>query len=386
MATALDPFSMFMLTTGPAFLKDDESIINAVTRNSYLIPRFLEGKEMELLLQGGTQIQDILYLEEDSDAEFYKASEQDFDYRNQQVGTAYKLDWRFLKNSTSWTDHEVGLNEGGSLSDRIGRFHRFKRYKRLKEMNLFTTTIHKIEDSLFTTPSATEMEAGDGALPHSLGSTITENVSGLPTGYTTVQTIAPSSKPNWDNQRGTYVGGAVTDVNFWDGCRRIWTKCRFERLPKYGAYSEPSRSPSFIACSLWGLRLAERSLQNKNDILLAGRQDPAYPHPMFNGTPFVYVSTLDTASLFTDTAGGAYGPETSVSGGANGPRFWFIQGRCVNLIWHRNRMFYKKPPFSPDRQPFMKVMVTDMWYNMVNQNRRENGILGPAANVTTPPA
>src|SRR5688572_27824584 len=109
MATAMDPFSMFMLTTGPAFLKGEESIINAVVRNSYLLPRFMEGKEMELLLQGGTKLQDILYLSEDSDAEWYASNRQDFDYRNQQVGTAWEQNWRFLKNATSWTDHEVGL-------------------------------------------------------------------------------------------------------------------------------------------------------------------------------------------------------------------------------------------------------------------------------------
>lgn len=416
MATAMDPFSMFMLTTGPAFLKNDESIINAVVRNSYLLPRFMEGKDADFLLQGGTQIQDIIYLNEDSDAEFYKSDQQDFSYRNQQVGTQWNAPWRFLKNSTSWTDHEVGLNESGSLSDRIGRFHRFKRIQRLKFMNLWTTQIHKMEDALFATPNTTQMEDGAGALPYSLFAFITTPTSfaaatsgtnnGLPNGWSTVQGITPSTTAGtpgsrWRNQQAAYVTTATpTAANFWSGMRELHSKCRFERLPRFGSFSEPTRSPSFYAVSLWGLIMAESFMRTDQDAYLAGRQDPAYPSPMFHGVPFVYCSGLNSAtyingigdSLFYNEQGGVASGSATTGNHSAGPRVLAINGQVLNMIMHRDRVFYRVPPFSPDRQPFLKVMVTNTWYNLVCQNRRELGVLGPVAStaaavdVTSPAA
>lgn len=403
MATALDPFSMFTLTTGPAYLSSSRTILNGVLKHNYLCGRLMRGKPLSQVLQGGSEIKDVIYLEADSDAEFYSASDQDFDYRNQQVGQAHKADWRFLKNSTSWTDHEVGLNEGGSLSEKAGAFHRFKYYRDLKLMNLWQTTIDKMEDQLFAQANSGEMESATGKQPYSIPASITDRSNGLPRGsdatFTTVQGLSSSTYTNWANQRevgsssgGGYVvsSGSATGEAFWQGCRKIWTKCNFDGLPKFGEYAQPRTSPDFVACSLWGLTLAEGSLRDEQDMYLAGRQDAAFPYPQFHGTPFVYVDTLDDAALYTDNTGTGTTLSDEADSGSiganfyNGPRFWFINGMRMSMVWHRDRFFKKIPPFSPDREPFKKVLVVDNWYNLVNQNRREHGILGPNADVTSP--
>ena len=144
--------------------------------------------------------------------------------------------------------------------------------------------------------------------------------------------------------------------------------------------------------SLWGLMLAESSLRSPQDLLLAGRQDAAFPGPMFHGVPFVYNGQLTGAAYFNSAATlTTYVSETTAPTGAGtsaqGPRVWAINGSVVNMVMHKDRVFYRLPPFSPDRQPFTKVMVTDCWYNLVNQNRRELGVLAPVTtNVTIPPA
>ena len=412
MATALDPFSMFMLTTGPAFLKDDESIINAVVKNSYLLPRFMEGKETELLLQGGSKIQDILYLNEDSDAEWYSAANQDFDYRNQQVGTAWEVNWRFLKNSTAWTDHEVGLNDGGGLSSRIGQFHRFKRIQKLKFMNLWTTQIHKIEDAFTATPNRDQMEEGNGLLPQSLfcfitgpAGTAAPTNNGVPnqgastSAWTAVQGINVAANQKWRNQVASYLVTVVSALGtigaeaWWQGFRELHSKCGFERLPRYGSFSDPARSPSFYAVSLWGLISCESSLRSPQDLLLAGRQDAAFGGPMFQGVPIVYVSNLNTAVVHNSQADATkiYNEQgTAVVGGSivdtdfiNGPRVLAVNGTVVNFIMHRDRVIHRLPPFSPDRQPFTKVLVTDTWCNIVCRNRRELGVMSPIAVANT---
>jgi len=406
MATAMDPFSMFMLITGPAFLKDDESVINAVVKNSYLLPRFMDGKDMDLLLQGGTKIQDVIYLNEDSDAEFYKSNEQDFTVRNQQVGTSWEANWRLLKNSTSWTDLEIGLNGGDSSTmGGIGAFHRYKRIQKLKHMNLWTTQIHKMEDALTSTPSFAEMETGDGKFPYSLGCFITGPNSagnvGVPNtaagAWTTVEQIqgfvataapaAGTAASKWRNQSATFAGGDMTagQERFWTGMRELHHKCKFERLPRFGSYSEPSRSPSFYAVSLWGLALAEMCMRSEQDAYLAGRQDPAWPAPMFNGVPFVFVPALGTSVMYNNQNGTAVlGSETTSN--VAGPRVLAVNGKVLNMIMHKDRVMYRTPPAHPDRQPFTTVMFTDTWYNVVCQNRRELGILTPTTAVTTPAA
>ncbi len=417
MVAALDPFSMYMLTTGPGFLKGEEAIINALVRNSYLLPRFLEGKEMGHLLQGGTKIQDIIYLQEDSDAEFYSSDQQDFQYRNQQVGTAWEVDWRFLVNKTSWTDHETLLNESGGMGDAVGMFHRYKRIGRLRYMNLWTTQIHKMEDALVSTPNRDLMEDGvrvgaSAPVPYSLGCFITGESSagntGLPnTGassgaWTTLQKVGSphvgTLTGKWRNQTATYaisgVNATLQPESWWTGMRELHSKCKFERLPRFGSYSEPSRSPSFYACSLWGLICAESSMRSENDAYLAGRQDPSWPAPMFHGVPYVYISSLnqaimynatsDVTKLYREDGGGTVGSTTGVVGGVvadadfhAGPRVMAINGAVLSMIMHKQRVMKQLPPFSPDRSPFMKVMVTDSWYNLCVQNRRELGLLQP---------
>ena len=397
MATALDPFSQFTLTTGPAFMSDSRSILNATLRHYYLLARFMSGKPMEQILQGGSEIKDIIYLEQDSNAEFYRADAQQFSYRNQQVGTSYKLDWRMLANNTSWTDHEIGLNETGGMSQGPGTFHRFKYYRDLKMMNLWTTTIEKMEAQLFAPAYTGDMEASTGSQPYSLGASIVDNADGHAPSWSTVQSIDPDDYANWDNQRGTYTAADLSAAGgaakLWAGMRTVYTKCKFTNLPRFGAYGKASTSPAFIAASLWGIVAAEMALQSKQDLLMGGPgKDPAFNGPTFSGTPIVYVDSLDSAALFTDGVAGSTerkdeaGTGTGSGSGTfyNGPRFWFINGRCVNVIWHKNRMFHKVPPFHPDEEPFKKVLVTDNWYNVVNQNRRESGMLSPAATVTAP--
>lgn len=410
MATALDPFSMFVLTTGPAFLRNDESIINAVVRNSYLLPRFMEGKEISLLLQGGSQIQDIVYLSEDSDAEWYAADKQDFDYRNQQVGTAWQQNWRFLKNSTSWTDHEVGLNEGGGLSSKIGQYHRYKRIMHLRYMNLWTTQIHKLEDAVVGTPHRDQMETASGLLPQSLFCFITgPNNSALNPGvpnqglaagaWTTVQNINVASNQKWRNQVTLYpvpAGGGILAESWWQNMREMHSNCRFERLPRFGSYSDPTRSPAFYLVSLWGLITAESSLRFPQDALLAGRQDAAFPSPMFHGVPYVYASSLngaqvinaitDNTNIVNEQLTAQTGGGTPAAGNHAGPRVWACNGADINFVMHRDRVMHRLPPFSPDRQPFMKVLVTDTWCNMVVRNRRTQGYMGPVTNDVTSPA
>lgn len=405
MASTFDPFTMVSTITGQAILTPENAIKNAVTRNSYFLNRWMEGKPKEWYLQGGTKIVDIIYLQEQSNAQWYNPDKQDFNYVNVQSGQSHETNWRHLFNHWSFTDHERIINEGGGMGVSIGAFQRFKQYMLLKLMNGITTWVHQLEEAAITTPDNTSMEAGThptANVPNSIGVHITENTSGLPTGFTTVQTLSPATFPNWDNQRGTYAvsTGATTADDLWDGFRKVFSKCSHDKLPMQGEpYASVRTSPSFIGCSLWGMRLIERfmrtgSMTSGDARFLGMRSDPAWPYPVFNSSPMVYISGFDGSAgskvgrLFTDGAGGSYTDENDLFavGGSfkKGPRFWFFHGMSQGYVWMRDRVMYRKPPFSPDRQPFNNVIVTDTWCNITCQNRRELGILGPSASLTSP--
>ena len=101
--------------------------------------------------------------------------------------------------------------------------------------------------------------------------------------------------------------------------------------------------------------------------------------PILNDNTNTTILTNETGTV---TVGGSIGASFRA-----GPRVWAIQGATTNLIMHRNRVMYRVPPFHPDRSPFTTVMVTDTWYNLLQQNRRECGVLSPATTaISAPPA
>jgi hypothetical protein len=402
--SAIDTFGDFMLSTGPAFLTGPEDVINEAVKHTYLLRRILSGKDMTETLQGGSTIKDIIFFDEDSTYESYKPNPS-FTYRNPQVLTEHEIDWRFSKADMVWTDHEIALNTG-DLS-KSARFHKFKTLKRTKEQNLWTSIMNGMEDELWAAPPADGglVEDTDGDTVYSFPMTITDqgwDTSGTasvvpvltaannhPEGWTTVQGINPADQAKWTNRVEFYTDGPTSTTGFdlFPAMSRMWHRLRFDQLPMRPDLSDRTTVPQFIACSLAGLTNYEDMLRNSQDaFVMAGRQDPAYNHPTFRGIDLIYVSTLDDAAIYdggiattgyVDEATATAAEFHGGSGARSGPRYWFINGKYLNKIFHRDRYFYKKPPFTPSQQPFTHVMVVDIWHNCFNRSRRRHGIISP---------
>ncbi len=385
MGSALETFTDFVKSTGPAFLKGPEDVINEAVKNTYVLPRFITGKDMSEMIQGGAEIKDDILFDEDSSYEHYQPNAE-FTYRNPQVLTQWSIPWRFVKNEMVWTDHEIGLNTG-ELSQK-SRFHKFKTLKRTKEQNLWAGMMNGLEDDLWAAPDNATMESTTGTKPYSIPTFVNEETNTVPQGFTTLQGINPANEAKWRNQVESYNAAPdATTSEVWVGFKafsKMFYQVRFDRLPKQPELSEPVTVPNFIACSLNGISQYEVALRVSQDTFVTtGRQDPAYNHPRYRGIDVVYVSNLDTAAVFPTGSGGSLSTETDTAGTTNaGPRYYFINGEYMKSVIHNERWFHKLDPFSPSRQPFTKIMIVDLWYNFVCRSRRRHGIVNPSADIT----
>jgi hypothetical protein len=400
MGSALSVFNDFMTSTDSAVLTDASSIVNEATRHNYLLRRFLKGKSNSQILQGGKTIKDQIFFDEESTFEYYQPNAT-FTWQNPQVLTEWEINWRFAVDHMSWTDHEIELNSGGGLS-KSARHKVYKNLRRVKEQRLWTSLMNGMEDALFAVPSETDMEASGGTKPYSLAAFINSETNGLfhdgSSAWTTVEGIAPATYSKWAPQITTYDAlnpgtGAVTDNNqsIFAAFDAMYLKSKFTAPPTREEYfTNSSLNAQFIACSKKGITDYMQGLRNQQDQFAApSRQDPAFLKPTYGGIELEYVSKLDTAAIYRDTAGtalvaedGSTAPSASTALRISSPRYYWINANYINPVFHSTRYFYRHPVMTHPNQPFTHVQPIDCWTNIVCRSRQRSGlVLGVDGNV-----
>lgn len=405
----LEEFTTLMQSTGPAWMRGPENLINEAVRTTYTGNRICAAGSMMEMCQGGDQIEDIIFLGETSDYARYNPNEA-FTYDMPQTGTKWTAPWAFAKASVSWTKQDIGLNV-----ESMGAKYRASVYKRVmhqKHQNLWTGVCNGIEDEFWAQPDSVEMESSTPTgprKPYSIPVFINEFTSGqVPaavdasgTAWSTIQGIDPTGTGN--SKWAPYsVGGGAGAANASEGYTfhkdndtaslfPVFTKAywnlRFDRLPKKPEYSDKTSSPCVIWTSLQGMVNYEHALRVNQDtfrgIGKTSGQDPAYDAPTFRGIPLEYIAALDTATLYSD--GSAAVAEDATSGTAmTGARYYFINSEYLKFVTHTENYCKMTEPFMPSAQPFTRVQVMDLWNNTVCRSRARHGIVGPSADVTNP--
>jgi hypothetical protein len=118
--STITAFTDFVDITGPTTLTEPGTFVNEAVNRTNLIRRFMKGKALNDVMQGGDKIQDFLMLDESSTFEFYDIN-ADFTPRNPQVMTQWEVDWRFAKDECAWTKQEVILNSPQGATRAEGR-------------------------------------------------------------------------------------------------------------------------------------------------------------------------------------------------------------------------------------------------------------------------
>jgi hypothetical protein len=421
----LEEFTTLMQSTGPAWMRGPEDLINEAVRTSYTGNRIAAAGNMTDMVQGGDQIEDIIFLGESSDYERYDPNAE-FSYAQPQTGTKWTAPWAFAKASVAWTKQDIGLNV-----ESMGKKYRAQVYKRVmyqKHQNLWTGVCNGIEDEFWARPDSVNMESSTPSVPrkpYSIPCFVNEFTNGLPTAetdagatvWTTVQQINPATSGNsaWKpysvgggsgaaDVSGGYTFAATSAVNaagLFAPFTKAWWNLRFDRLPKNPQYSDKTTSPQVIWCSIQGVTNYEVALRlNQDTFRGVGKtsgQDPAYDMPTFRSTPMEVISSLGDNGTGTGSGALLYSDGTEVvdelgltaAGGAGagpeviGPRYYFINTNYLKFVVHTDNYCKMTDPFMPSSQPFTRVQVMDLWNNNVCRSRKRLGIVGPSADITS---
>lgn len=406
--TALANFNDFMLITGPAILTPPDQLLNEAVSQSYSLPRFLRGRDMAEVLQSGDRILDDVMFDESNTFQTYQPNEE-FTWAQPQVVTQQAIDWRFTVDHMSWTDHEVILNINAN-STRAFQMVQYKNLKRKLEQRCFTSIVKGAETKLWqlasnqtgATYATADMETNTGTEPYSIPNIISDDPTNYHAGgWSTIASIDPATESKWRNQRHTYDFDDPDDTDgdndgLIDAFDNMWSKTHF--MPPTGlgdGYFEPAIFRQVIFCSRAGQTLYKRLLRAANDTLVS-KQDAAYNSPTFGGIDVVYISQLDSGTttnggtghifdrsstdgsyveLYDEDGNNAAG--TAVTNAVDGPRFWWVNGNYLKMIWHAERYFERIAPYKLERQPFTTVAPVDSWFNMFPCSRQRQGLVSP---------
>ena len=410
---SITQFNDFMASTGPAYLKSADAVINEAVKNNYVLSRLLKEKASETLVQGGTSIKDVIVFDDASTYQKYQPNDT-FTWSNPQVTDTLTAPWRFSMDYMSWTDQEVELNDGDAKV-------MYKRLKRIKEMRMWTSMLNGMENDLWAPSQGnySNMETG-GKEPYGLPAFITEDIGavttfgergGRPIGWTNVLGIDPDTDGRWSNQISFYdraldhnaVPASYTFSGFNSGTRQVgglftafdemFLKVQFKApLTQRQYFEETNLNRQMILCSRAGINQYKRALRASNDMLVSP-QDSAYNTPTFSGIPLEYCSNLDDAAIFPNgnatvadtkagrdaatlvtTSGGSETGSTTIDKGA---RYWFVNGQYLTPIFHSTRYMKKHDVMRHPNQPFTWVQPVDCWWNLFCNSRQRHGIIAP---------
>jgi hypothetical protein len=400
--TALENFTDFVKATGPAYFTSAEQFLNEAVNQTYALPRFLKGKGYDKVIQGGKTIKDDVMFDEANTYQRYKPNAE-FTWQQPQVMVEQEINWRFSLDHMSWTDQEIELN----MDDGYTRAHSKVQYKRMRkkiEQRMWTSMLNGMEKDLWQTPHTAaqeaEMEQSDGLEAYSMGAFITEDTTNWhPAGWTTIMGIDPANESRWRNQVSLYnfddpyTLGPLDAGSLIQAFDDMWLKVHFVPPQFHQEHFESINMQAFrqgIFCSRAGLNLYKTALREENDSLVS-KQDAAYSSVKYSGVDLVYIAQLDAgrtdgASAIYDHDGTAAYDEagndstgTADTTARDGRRYWFINGNYLTPVFHRRRYFYKKKPYTLEKQPFTTVCPVDCWNNNFCHSRQRQGIIAPFA-------
>lgn len=387
--TALSNFTDFVKSTGPAYFTSADQFLNDAVKTTYSFSRFLKGKGVDKVIQGGENIKDDIMFDEARTFQNYQPNAE-FTWTQPQVMTEQSIEWRFSMDHMSWTDHEVTLNMNSGFSREYAKVQ-YKKLRKKIEARMWTSMINGLEEKLWatagastTSTEASQMEAATGSEQYSILSFITEDTTNyhcVNGGWSTIEGIDPATESGWRNQVSEY---DYDDPDDSDGDRdglidkfdEMLTNVGFVPPDFHREHFEPSNenhNTQVIFCSNGGLNLYKRLLRDSNDMLVR-KQDAAYPNPTFDGIEMYRVAQLASVSHAWDTTTTA-GTETGYS--VDGYRYFWIDTKYITPVFHSERYFFKKDPFFLEKQPYTWIAPVDCWWNLFCHSRKRLGIVAP---------
>lgn len=395
---ALAQFLDTMINTGPVFLSGQDSIINSVSRRSFIIGKFLKSSAASVVLQGGDTIQETLYLQAVSTHQSVKRNE-DIVWQNPQKDVLASIPWRFGLDHMSFDEVEYLVQSKNTT---------YKDMAYSKQQRMWDSMIDGEESKLWQPPGTTtsdaamfnEMEGANGGEMYSIPVFVHENAGSngrFTSGWTTIEGINPASYTqrdgstlSWDNKRATYDATDPLDNDtdgdgLFDAFDDISIEIGYDTPGFKDKYFEPSSAydgdpnqvhPNIIATSKRGKKQIMRAHRLSNDSLITP-QDAAYPKPRWNDMPIQDVAALDSASLYVG-AGNAMFHEAHASVTKSGARYYFLNCRYLKMVYHSAKYFVMRAKKELEAKVGVFVVPVEVYRNLVCTGRRWQGLVSPA--------
>lgn len=398
---SLAAFLDWQQNTGPIFLSGPNDIINNVSARSYVLGNFLRGKPYSEVLQGGNKIRETLFLKPSDTFEFFQRN-QDVSFQNPQKDVGIELDWRFAWDHMAWDEAEYllqtqGLGEGALKT-------KYKDMAKSKQQRCWQSSVSGLEAAIWYPPASTTTETdtyqsmegrtGTAIRPYSIPVFVNEEQGGsgrFTSIWTTIENVNPTSYLDpvtgaelWDNQRVQYAASDPGDASgngdgLFNALDEMSLKVAYKRpgiAPEHFEKEDrPNDSGHMICTSINGSKMIRRINRESNQSLIQP-EDAAYPYPRFFGVPFVDVAALDTAALYHNGTTG-FVSETAASVAHSGPRFYWLNGDYMKMIWHTGKYFFMHKARELQNKIGVFAMPVEMWCNLTCTSRRHQGIIYP---------
>jgi hypothetical protein len=393
--TPVRNFTDFWTSTGPWLASGPDQLINDAAARTWTLKHFLKGKKFADVAQGGRRIEDELFLDNASTAEFYHPGATGTPTQPQVLSQTYQ-NWRWLRDSKAWQDEVLRLQAGGAT--RKARFQVYKRLAKSLEMRLWTSILMKMEAQLWANPhgasTAAQMETETGNQPCSIPALITEDTTNYhPNGWSTIQGLDPATEDNWRNPVTRYnkldpLDTAGNIAGLFDAFELMWMLLTWMKPGKEDEnFTESNPNKGAIFCSRSGKLFYQNLCRASNDNFMRAHNDPSYAGVNFHGAPIEDVEALETAQLYLHSTTSAVTENDSnlTDGGAwsatnwtRGPRFWFVNPEHTKIIFHEEMFFDKTPPKDHVNQPWANVVWMRCCYNLfANSRKRAGGVVSP---------
>ena len=394
------PIAQFLdwaANTGPQFLSGDDNIVNAVSRRSYLLGKFLRGKPASRILQGSDTIQETIYL--DAQRTFQEfARGDDIQWTNPQKDVLASIDWKFTLDWMAWDEWEYegqtsGLTAGGLKT-------KYKDMAYSKMQRLWESTIDGWESLLFRPPATNTTETSTYQAMEQGGKKIygipvwfNENAGSTTGGFSAAWTQVEgidwatygASNGNFDCKRRQYdttdLAGADDDSNgLFEAFDDMGVQIAYHRPGFKDRYFEDETDPGVDLCICTSKKgyTQVMGLHRKMNESLIQPQDAAYPYPRWNGAAILDVQELDDAQLYTDGSTG-FVDELDSTVSNSGARYYFLNTRYLNMVFHRAKYFRTRGRKEPESKVGVYVQPVETWGNLTCTNPRTGGVVYPGA-------
>lgn len=378
--SSLSQFADFWNATRQVALSDPNTLASQALRyRTFLAPIMLKGLTEKKMIRAGSEITDFLQLSYTNRFQLRNFGDS-YSFTDSNSLVQMTAPWRVATVDTVVHEHEIDLQQGG-------RDVVFKKVMAAKEAEAEASWWESMEELLWGSPDNSTMESstftpGTTLRPYSLRVFLPDDGASLPSGFTTVHGVNPSTYPNWAPQSATFTNTSATtrSQTVIRGLDKLFLKCDWQVPDGFKQWSEDlNKNKLRILCNQPSSLFLKDEARERNNVLTP-RGDLGWVNDgsvTFHGIPIQYNARLDTIDTDATTAVGA---EPTADDGASklGYKWRLIDFAQIHPVFHPKHYRRQQEKDDGARNPYAKVFIEDTWFNFICMNRRTSGVLKAA--------